>query len=103
MVKREVAIEIVKDFIKKCEEQQVNFTNVILFGSTVTDSAKDFSDIDVLLASEQFGFDRWDNLHLIVKAKRAYRQIEAHTYPTDYFLKSDPFIEEVKKTGILIK
>jgi len=28
--------------------------------------------------------------------------IEPITYPTDYFSESDPFIEEIKKTGIEI-
>jgi len=29
-------------------------------------------------------------------------RIEAKTYPTDYFRNSDPFIEEIKKDGIVI-
>jgi len=29
-------------------------------------------------------------------------RIEAITYPTDYFHESDPFIEEIKKEGIVI-
>ncbi len=28
--------------------------------------------------------------------------IETKTYPTDYFEKGDPFIDEIKKTGIEI-
>jgi hypothetical protein len=34
--------------------------------------------------------------------KYPYYLIETKTYPTDYFLESDAFIEEIKKTGIEI-
>jgi len=34
--------------------------------------------------------------------KKPYMMIEPITYPTDYFEESDPFIEEIKKTGITI-
>ena len=34
--------------------------------------------------------------------KKPYIRIETKTYPTDYFNQGDPFIEEIKKTGIKI-
>ena len=102
MLTREIAIETVRNFIKSCAEQQVFFTNVVLFGSTATNTATEFSDIDVLLASDQFGYSKWTNLGLISKICLKYRLIEPHTFPTDYYLKGDPFIDEVKKTGIAL-
>jgi hypothetical protein len=34
--------------------------------------------------------------------KEPYIRIEAKTYSTGYFSESDPFIEEIKKDGIII-
>ncbi len=102
MLTRDVAIKMVKDFVQACEEQRIVFSKVILFGSTVRNEATENSDVDVLLASDQFGFSRWKNSGLIAPINVKYHLIEAHTYPTAYFLESDPFIEEVKRTGIEI-
>jgi len=38
-----------------------------------------------------------------ITIKNEYMLIETKTYPTDYFEKGDPFIDEIKKTGIEIK
>jgi hypothetical protein len=38
-----------------------------------------------------------------INIKKPYISIEIKTYPTDYFKKGDPFINEIKKTGIEIK
>jgi hypothetical protein len=37
-----------------------------------------------------------------IPIKKQYIDIETITYPTDYFIESDPFIEEIKRTGIKI-
>ncbi|MDR0559707.1 MAG: hypothetical protein LBG92_06025, partial [Prevotellaceae bacterium] len=36
-----------------------------------------------------------------VSVKKQYIRIESNTYPTEYFRKSDSFIEEIKKEGIV--
>ncbi len=102
MLTREIAINTVTDFIKNCEENNIVFNKVILFGSTVTGNAHAFSDIDVLLVSDQFGLSKWENAKLIARVNKKFSTIEAHTYPTKYFLIGDPFINEIKKTGIEI-
>jgi len=38
-----------------------------------------------------------------INLQNPYIRIEPITYPTDYFQESDPFIDEIKKTGIEIK
>ena len=102
MLTREIAINTVTDFLKNCEENNIFFKKVILFGSTVTGNVHPFSDIDVLLVSDQFGLSKWENAKLIARVNKKFSSIEAHTYPTKYFLKGDPFINEIKKTGIEI-
>ena len=103
MPTRAIALKTVHEFLGKCAEQNINFNKVILFGSTARDEARDDSDIDLLLVSDQFGYDRWENARLIARVNKKYSTIEAHTYPTDYFATGDPFIDEIKTNGIEIK
>lgn len=103
MLTREIAIATVKEFLAKCKEQNIIFSKVILFGSVVNGIITPTSDIDVMLVSDQFGYSRLKNAQLIVRIQKHYYLIEAHTYPTEYFEKGDPFINEVLKTGIEIQ
>jgi predicted nucleotidyltransferase len=102
MFDRDSAISTVKQFVAQCQLQEIHFDKVILFGSTLRNEATEDSDIDVLLASRQFGVNQWDNLGLIARVNKKFYRIEPHTFPTDYFLKGDPFINEIKKTGLEI-
>ncbi|HXL56673.1 MAG TPA: nucleotidyltransferase domain-containing protein [Chitinophagaceae bacterium] len=103
MFTRDTVITTVKKFIEDCEEKNIQFSSVILFGSSLTGTVHEFSDIDVLLASPQFTFDKWENAKLIATVNKKYKFIEAHTFPRDYYLKGDPFINEVIEKGYRIK
>jgi len=102
MFDRDAAIELVKQFVAQCQLHEIYFDKVILFGSTLRNEATEDSDIDVLLASTQFGPNQWENLGLIARVNKKFYQIEPHTFPTSYFLQGDPFINEIKKTGLEI-
>jgi hypothetical protein len=104
MLTQETAIETVKNYAKEINDKGVYLRKVILFGSFAKGTQHDCSDIDVALVSDDFsgvGFlDR--QLFSGIGIKDPYIGIEPITYPTDYFQESDPFIEEIKKTGIEI-
>ena len=103
MLTRETAIATAQEFIEICKKNNIFFTNAILFGSTVNGSITKTSDIDLLLVSEQFGYNSWQNAKLIAKINKKYSIIEAHNFPKDYFLNgNDPFIKQIKETGIVI-
>jgi uncharacterized protein len=103
MLTREIAIDTAKAFINSCKEQNIVFSNAILFGSTVNGTISENSDIDLLLVSEQFGYNSWENAKLIAKINKKFSVIETHNFPKDYFQKGeDPFINEIKKTGFAI-
>jgi predicted nucleotidyltransferase len=102
MVDRTAAIGMVKDFVIQCKHQNVSFDKVILFGSVLNNTANEDSDIDVLLVSDQFGLNKWENLGLIARVNKKFYQIEPHTFPTSYYLKGDPFLDEIKKNGLEI-
>jgi len=102
MFTRETAISIVKEFIKNCEVENIHFNKAILFGSTLNNTTNEDSDIDLLLVSDQFSYNKLENAKLLARINKQFSDIEAHTYPTEYFLKGDPFINQVMQTGIVI-
>jgi len=63
-----------------------------------------YPNFDVALVADDFtgvgilDTPRFSRMHL----QTQFMYIEPITYPTDYFMESDPFIEEIKKTGIEI-
>ncbi|MDR0792390.1 MAG: nucleotidyltransferase domain-containing protein [Chitinophagaceae bacterium] len=104
MLTQNAVIETVKNYAKEINEKGVHLRKVILFGSFAKGTQHEWSDIDVALVADNFsgvGFlDR--QFFSGIGIKEAYIGIEPVTYPTDYFQESDPFIEEIKKTGIEI-
>ena len=104
MLTRNAAIKTVRNYVKEINETGVNLRKVILFGSFAKGTQHEWSDIDVALVADGFSgvgfFDR--QLFSGIGIKKPYINIEPITYPTDYFAESDPFIEEIKSTGIEI-
>jgi len=104
MLTRNAAIKTVRNYAKEINAKGVNLRKVILFGSFAKGTQHEWSDIDVALVADNFtGVSFLDKkLFPYIGIKEPYIRIEAKTYPTEYFQESDPFIEEIKKTGIEI-
>ncbi len=102
MLNKADAIKQAKSFIKETQASGLNFRRVILFGSSVRDEMHEYSDIDILLVSDKFTDNPIENIKLYSKINIKYPAIETHPFSTEYYQKSDPFIEEVKATGLII-
>ena len=104
MLTQDVVIETVRNYAHEIEERGVNLRIVLLYGSFAKGTQHEWSDIDVALVADEFTGLYCDDGEKFgyVPIKKPYIRIEAKTYPTDYFLNSDPFIEEIKKDGIVI-
>ena len=102
MLTREIAIAQAKEFIVGCSNRNIVFNKVLLFGSAATGNTTEFSDIDLLLVSDSFGYDKWENAKLIAPVNKHFSTIDAHTFPTAYYLQGDPLINEIKRSGIEI-
>ncbi len=102
MVNRESAIKIAKKFIRDCRGSGLTFHKVFLFGSAAKNTAHEWSDIDLLLISDQFGDNVFENLKLYSKINIKYPIIETHPYPTEYYNEGDDFIKEICKDCIEI-
>jgi predicted nucleotidyltransferase len=102
MVTKEAAIKTVEAFAKDIKNSGISLRKVILFGSFAKDKQHEHSDIDVALVADEFIGVGFIDIELFVKFLINYIRIQPKTYPTDYFEEGDPFIEEIKKTGIEI-
>ena len=102
MVTRETAINIAKSFVNDCQLNGLTFHKVILFGSAAKGMTHEWSDIDLLLISDQFGDNVFDNLKLYSRINIKYPIIETHPYPTKYYYEGNAFIKEISKESIEI-
>jgi predicted nucleotidyltransferase len=100
MVTRETAINTAKSFVKDCKLNGLTFYKVFIFGSVAKGNMHEWSDIDLLLVSDQFSDNVFDNLKLYSKINVKYPIIETHPYPTNYFKNGDSFIEQVTRESI---
>jgi predicted nucleotidyltransferase len=103
MLTRNAVIEIVGNYAKEIEQQGVHLRTVILYGSFAKGKQHEWSDIDVALVADEFtGLPSDYDMFPYISIKKPYIRIEAKTYPTEYFRSGDPFINEIKKNGIII-
>lgn len=105
MLTQKTAIERVKAFASEVKRSGVHVSKVILYGSYASGRPHRWSDIDVALMADEFtGNGFHDTAYFArINNKKPYLLIEARTFPTSYFIKGDPFIEEIKRTGIVIE
>ena len=102
MVTRETAIKIAESFVNDCQLNGLTFHKVVLFGSAAKGLTHKWSDIDLLLISDQFGDNIFDNLKLYSRINIKYPIVETHPYPTKYYYEGDAFINEISKESIEI-
>ena len=103
MVTQQTAIKTAKEFVTAIRAKGFNLNKAIVFGTFVRDEQRQWSDIDLALVADEFiGVGYFDSRFFIdIKiSDKKYTPIETHTFPTEYFETGDPFIEEIKKTGI---
>jgi predicted nucleotidyltransferase len=103
MLTQDAAINIVQNYAREIEQRGVHLRNVIMFGSFAKGTQHEWSDIDVALVADEFtGISDEYNLFPYIGIKKPYVRIETKTYPTDYFKTGDPFVNEIKQTGVEI-
>lgn len=103
MVTKKFAIDTAKSFIDDCEKAGLKFYKVLLFGSAATGKVHDGSDVDLLLISDQFGDNVFENLKLYSKINIRYPVIETHPYPTSAFIHGNEFINDLLKDSVEIR
>ena len=103
MLTQHAAIDTVRNYAREIYNSGITLRKVILYGSFAKGMQHEWSDIDVALVADEFeGVPADHNYFAHIRIKKPYVRIETSTYPTDYFQEGDPFIEEIKNTGIEI-
>lgn len=104
MVEQQTAINTVKRFAEEVKKQGVQLRAVFLFGSYARGEQREWSDIDVALVADEFigvGFEDIKRF-VDVTIQKPYLLIETHTFNTSEFEKGNPFVDEIRRTGIPI-
>jgi predicted nucleotidyltransferase len=101
-LKKEAAINKVKQFLDACAQIPIKIDKAILFGSAVNNKSGSNADIDLALFSPVFSDNILKNLDIIGLVNIQFPEIDVHTYPTTDFNKHGLLIDEIKKTGVEI-
>ena len=96
---------IIRDYILTVANQIPGFVTAYLFGSFAKNKQRPESDIDIALIidnlkdSEKFDFQ----VQLMLLASQFDSRIEPHPFSKQDLSSDNPFVHEIKKTGIEIK
>lgn len=94
-------IENLKGYIKLLEKNKYPIKTAILFGSYANGRYNEWSDIDVLLVSDAFEGERFNDKDKIRKITLSYDyNISPHPYNTRDFDSTNLFLKEIISTGI---
>lgn len=76
---------------------------MILYGSYVSGKVHHYSDVDLAVWGKDFSGNGFEDFEKLRSVLRNYRKIDARFYPSGADENNfDPFIEEIKRTGIKI-
>ncbi len=104
MVTNDAVIQTVRQFAKEVKKQGVKLRKVFLFGSYARGEQRADSDIDVAVVADDFigvGFEDIKRF-IDVTIQKPYILFEYHTFNTADFEEGNPFVAEIKKTGIQV-
>ncbi|WP_051719150.1 nucleotidyltransferase domain-containing protein [Hymenobacter sp. IS2118] len=104
MLTQSVALERVRAFAESIRSQSIGLRKVILFGSYARNEQREFSDIDVALVADAFTGFGFQDVGLLSNAiiQKQFVDIEPHTFSPEQFTDWNPFVQEIKRTGIVI-
>jgi predicted nucleotidyltransferase len=93
---------IIRQYISSVANQTPGFVTAYLFGSFAKNNQRAESDIDIaviidnLMDSEKFNIQ----VQLMLLASKFDSRIEPHPLSKQDFISDNPFVHEIKKTGI---
>jgi uncharacterized protein len=97
--------KIIRQFISTVANQTPGFVTAYLFGSFAKNNQRPESDIDIALIIDNLkDSDKFDvQVQLMLLASKFDTRIEPHPLSRQDLISDNPFIHEIKKTGIEIK
>ena len=84
--------------------ENLTIEQLIVFGSQVTGKAKQYSDIDIAVISNDFGKDYWEEEKQVSQiVKSIDSRFEVHVFnPGDFSNTLDPLVSEIHKFGVTV-
>lgn len=97
--------QIISDYISTVAEKNTNFISAYIFGSYAKRTNHPDSDIDVALIIDNLNdHDKFDlQVQLMLMASEFDGRIEPHPISKRDFHSDNPFVSEIKRSGIEIK
>ena len=104
MHSQSVALARVRAFADTLRAHHLSLRQVVVFGSYARNEQRESSDIDVALVADEFSGFGFRDVGLIgdVLAERQFLDIEPHTFSPEQFTDWNPFVQEIKRTGIVV-
>ncbi len=102
MVTQYAALTEVGAFITDLRELGVVPQRVILFGSFARNEQHEWSDIDVAVVAEELSGFRPTDYRRFSAALCRHLDIELHPFRPEDFIDWNPFVQEIKRTGIVV-
>ena len=102
MVTKPIAINQIRELIHSLSAFGYRPTQAYLFGSVANGTQHPHSDIDLALWDDKFTGSLTVDYEPIKRILTRFPLIELHTFPSDEDEFSNPFIAEIRKTGILL-
>ncbi len=96
------AIKIVKEYINFLKNNQYNIKKVYLFGSYVTESNNEDSDIDLAIVMNNVSNSFITQVQLMKISRKFDTRIEPHPFDESDFDKTNPFANEIITKGVQI-
>jgi len=80
-----------------------DYQKIILFGSHVEGNPREESDIDIAVVFSDYNNRLDRQLELMKLTRKVDTRIEPHPFREKEFEISNPFVNEIQRTGILIQ
>jgi predicted nucleotidyltransferase len=98
------ALKIIHRLKKILESKNIKLQKIILFGSVTTKTSTPFSDIDVILISDDFqSLNYWQRIEIISGAiYEIFEPIEAFSFTQEEWERKDSFITDYAQNGEII-
>lgn len=92
---------IIRKYINELKNHSIPVQEVILFGSYAAEVPRKESDIDIVIVSEAFSDDRFEDRRKIVPLRREIdNRIEPIPLTPERFARGGNLIDEIKRKGI---
>lgn len=101
---KSAVLEILSRFKKALESRGVRIDKLILFGSYAKGTQREWSDIDIVVVSDDFaGKNYWDRIDILTDAiYNVFEPIEAIAMTPDEWATGQSPIVEFSKTGEIV-